>query len=349
VTAVTAGALLGMLSMSVLAGFALNARADADRQRAEAEGLVEFMLTDLRTTLKGVGRLDAMAAVNRRALQYYGNNDIAALPPESLQRRVRILHAMGEDDEARGDWSAAKGKFAEAHRTTKALLDKAPDDPNRVFDHAQSEFWIGEVAYEKKDYQDAKRGFVAYKELADRLLILDPTNSRSLREAGYADGNLCTLAIESTKKPREAIPLCQSALKYMEAAAERLHRTPDILADVANRHAWLADAYCVAGQREQCAAHRRTQEAILADLMRADTRNMWLKQKWISVQRVLGWLEFEAGNKRVALARLRRALKLSDQLVAFDHSNESWSLQRAVLTSDITQIKKMQTKRVAEK
>ena len=82
VTAVTAAALVGMLAMGVLTIFALNARAEADRQRNEAEGLVEFMLTDLRDRLKGVGRLDIMAAVNERTLHYYADQDISSLPPE---------------------------------------------------------------------------------------------------------------------------------------------------------------------------------------------------------------------------------------------------------------------------
>ncbi|MCC6924607.1 hypothetical protein [Novosphingobium sp.] len=61
---ITAGALLLSLILAALLVFALRARAEAERQRAEAEGLVEFMLTDLRDKLKGVGRLDVMDAVN---------------------------------------------------------------------------------------------------------------------------------------------------------------------------------------------------------------------------------------------------------------------------------------------
>ena len=54
-TAVTAVAVIAMLVMAALALIALNARREAERQRAEAEGQIEFMLTDLRTRLKGVG------------------------------------------------------------------------------------------------------------------------------------------------------------------------------------------------------------------------------------------------------------------------------------------------------
>ena len=63
---------------------AVQARYEAERQRASAEGLIEFMLTDLRERLKGVGRLDVLSAVNRRALSYYKQQDVDELPVESL-------------------------------------------------------------------------------------------------------------------------------------------------------------------------------------------------------------------------------------------------------------------------
>ena len=47
VMAVTAGAVAAMLVMAVLTWRRARARREAERQRAEAEGLIEFMLTDL--------------------------------------------------------------------------------------------------------------------------------------------------------------------------------------------------------------------------------------------------------------------------------------------------------------
>ena len=96
-TAVTAAAVIAMLIMAALAWFALDARREAERQRAEAEGQIEFMLTDLRERLRGVGRLDIMTAVNRRALAYYDRQrartaarDFAAMRrPASCTRSAR--------------------------------------------------------------------------------------------------------------------------------------------------------------------------------------------------------------------------------------------------------------------
>src|SRR5690606_41301049 len=92
VTAVTGAALAAMLAMGVLTALALEARAEAERQRAEAEGLVEFMLTDLGDRLEGVGRLDVLDAVSDRVLAYYEGQDLDRWPADSLERRARGLH-----------------------------------------------------------------------------------------------------------------------------------------------------------------------------------------------------------------------------------------------------------------
>jgi len=345
VTTVTATALVAMIAMGVLAGYALSAKAEAERERGEAEGLIEFMLTDLRSTLKGVGRLDAMTAANERALRYYSNKRLDWLPPDSLERRARILHAMGEDEETRGDYNGALTKFREAHRTTAALLAAAPNDPERIFDHAQSEFWIGHVGYARKQFTDAKKAFQAYKALADRLISIDPNNPKYLREAGYAEGNLCTIALKPSMNAAAALEACSSALSHMEAVTHRLGASGAMAEDLANRHAWLADAYYAKGDRVGEAAHRHIQERILRDLMQADPKNMKLKSKWIAAQRILAWMDADSAQEKLALARLKNAAAISDQMIAFDPSNKTWVRQRRGLDSDIAKINQKPSRR----
>ncbi|WP_262423299.1 hypothetical protein [Brevundimonas denitrificans] len=157
VTAVTAAALGGMLTMTLLTAMAIEARREAERQRAEAEGMVEFMLTDLRDTLEGVGRLDALDAVNTRALEYYEAQDIGRLPPDSLERRARVLLAIGTDLQTRGDLDQAMQHFEEARRTTAALLAADSDNPARMWAHAQSEQAVGVVASTRETGRGADR------------------------------------------------------------------------------------------------------------------------------------------------------------------------------------------------
>src|SRR5215469_6011014 len=223
VTAVTAASLVAMLAMGALTAFALIARSEAEHQRGEAEGLVEFMLTDLRDRLRGVGRVDVMTAVNQRALHYYSDEDLNSLPADSLERRARILHAMGEDDETRGDHAAALGKFREAERTTAALLAQRPNDPERIFDHAQSEYWIGYEDYTQSHLPAAKLHFLLYRHLAERMVAIAPARTRYRRELGYAETNLCSVTTEPPRDLKGALQHCGAAL----AAAVEAERHPD--------------------------------------------------------------------------------------------------------------------------
>lgn len=346
VTAVTAGALAAMLVMGVLTVFAINARQDAERQRAEAqrqrgeaEGLVEYMLTDLREKLKGVGRLDVMMAVNERALHYYSDQELEKLPVASLERRARILHAMGEDDENRGDIDAALAKFREASRTTAALLAEMPNDPERIYTHAQSEFWMGTIDYRHGRFAQAKVPFEAYKRLSDRLVSMAPDNPVYIHEAAYAEGDLCSVALQPPQDPGAALRNCLLALEHTEIVAGRDPSDEKLKADLANRHGWLADAYLAGNAYDRAESHRLIQERMLDELLKSDPRNMNLRSLWIASQRQLAWLEARRGDKDHARTRLERAMKTIDEMTKFDDENKYWSGQKASLEGDFNSLK----------
>lgn len=335
VTAVTAGALAVALVMSLLTVFAVNARTEAERQRGEAEGLVEFMLTDLRTRLKGVGRLDVMTAVNERALGYYSHEDIGKLPIDSLERRARILHAMGEDDEGRGDFEGALAKFREARRTTAALLAQAPNDPVRIFDHAQDDFWMGTIDYGQKRFARAKTSFLSYKRLAERLVAISPGNPVYIHEEAYAEGNLCSVALQPPQDPAAALKSCSRALADLEAVAARTGSTDALKFDIANRHAWLADAFLANDDLKAAENHRLIQERTLKELLKADPRNMRVKNAFLTSQRQLAWIEAQTGRKDAAKLRLEHAVKAIDEMTRLDDTNKPWSRLRSGLESDL--------------
>ena len=283
VTYVTAAAVTAMLMMTLLTAFALNARSEAERQRSEAEGLVEFMLTDLRDRLKGVGRLDVLTAVNQRALGYYQKQDLSDLTEASLERRARILHVMGEDDMRRGEVDRALAQFREAARSTATLLAESPEDPERMMAHAQSEFWVGYVDFDRENYAAAKTAFERYKALADRLVGLDSRNPEWRKEAAYADGNLCSIALEPPADLTGALRSCAAALHNMEQAAAII-RDGSLDGDLANRHGWLADTYKAIGDWPKALAQRRAQERLLRKMLTARPNDAAVKERWILLQ-----------------------------------------------------------------
>ena len=337
VTYVTATALAAMLAMALLTAFALNARAEAERQRGEAEGLVEFMLTDLRGRLKGVGRLDVLTAVNERALDYYKHQDLDDLPPESLERRARILYAMEEDDLDRGEPAKARARAHEAARTTAALLAADPDNPDRILAHAQSEFWVGRVDYDQQNYARAKISFERYKALADRLLAIDSRKPLWLQEAAYSEGNLCTIALAKPVDVKTALRTCAESLRLMEKA-RRASGDESLVDDVANRHGWLADAYLANNDRDAAWKHREVQEKLIESLVAHDPRNMDLKDLWLTSQFSMATLESQRGQISDAKRRLEEARRVVALMIAHDRGNILWEKRKQRIERDLADL-----------
>jgi tetratricopeptide (TPR) repeat protein len=321
--AISVAALVSTLVLAGLLIAAVSARNEAERQRQQAEGLIEFMLTDLRTRLEGVGRLDILGSVNQRAIAYYGaQGDLSRLPQASLERRARVLQAMGEDDQKRGRLDLALAEFREAQRVTAALLADQPDDPQRVYAHAQSEFWVGYTDFQRNRFGAARPHFQAYLDLATRLDELQPNDPRALRELGYAQGNICSLELKADATA--ALGACRKALAAMQRVARRLPGDPGVRSDLANRHAWLADALTRLGRRQEALAERREQSGIVDGLLRSDPLNASYRQDWMLARWQIALLLVDLGEKVEAQKYARQARDAAERLRLTDPENRDW-------------------------
>ena len=261
-------------------------------------------------------------------MAYYGEQgDLTDLPPESLERRARILHAMGEDDEKRGDLAKAEAKWAEARRTTAALLAQVPDDAERIFAHAQSEYWVGYAAYERKLYPKAHVNFVAYRNLAANLVAANPAKVEWMLEAGYAEGNLCSWALKSPDTVGLALGHCGRALRWAERAAAAKAGDAAVQASVINRLSWIARAYERNGDPLNGLPYRRRQLKLATELSARDPANAdWqelLARAEISLAEALANGDATARDEAPVFARAasNRLSKLRES----DPSNSTWS------------------------
>lgn len=325
VTLVVGAALLAMTGMTY---YAIQQRNDAQHQQDQAEGLVEYMLTDLRSQLKGVGRLDVMTGVNERAMDYYeAQGDLREMPAESLERRARILHAMGEDDEKRGDLDKALAKFTEAHRVTEALLARDRENPDRIFGHAQSEYWVGYIAYLKKDWAETNKYWLGYKSLADRLVEKDPENSKWIREAGFAEGNICTLSVHRTDTESSNPSHCRSALVRMQKMLADDPTDEKNIESVANRNSWMAEFYRNSGNFVNEVQHRKSAIKYAETLVRMVPDNLDYKEIWISTQLALARTEKRNGLMESAIKRAHEIGIELHTLTEKDPANKKWTDQ----------------------
>lgn len=331
VMAVTGASLFAALVMGVMTTIAIQARNEAQFQQAEAESLVEFMLTDLRKELKGVGRLGVMTDVNQRAMDFYKNQDLDNLSADGLERRARILHAMGEDEVKLGDIDGATEKFTEAHRITQTLLDRDPNNADRIFGHAQSVYWVGFIGHRNQDWAITRRYWTVYEELGQKLLTIAPDKPKWVREAGYGAGNLCTLELLSGGSLDAALNHCQAAIDHFSHARELSRGDPSSTADLANRYAWLGEVFEARGEREKELAARLAGEKLVAQLVRKDPQNLDWKDLWVVTEIAIAGVELSLGNEVNARRRLADAQKDINYLISADPKNTSWRSRQEMI------------------
>jgi tetratricopeptide (TPR) repeat protein len=253
-------------------------------------------------------------------LDYYQRQNLDGLGAPSLEQRAGILHALGEDDMKRGEVDRALEQFREASRSTAALLAKQPNDPERIYAHAQSEFWVGYVDFDRKNYRPAKRAFERYKTLADRLVAIDGRNPAWRKEAAFANGSLCSIALDPPPNVRAALASCAAALSNMTQAAASLG-DGSLEGDLANRHAWLADAYKASGDWARARNERSAQERILRTMLADHPNDASVQERWILLQ--ISMAEFYAREKDRTVGRrnLEQALAMLNAMIVLDPEN----------------------------
>lgn len=366
-TALAAGSLAIAAAMGLLAYATLLARNEAQRQRAEAvqargdaEGLIEFMLTDLREKLDAVGRLDALAVVSQRALQYYGGQDVDLSDADALGRRARTQMLIGEVDNLRGDLDSALRAYQQASATTLEQLERDPDNPQRLFDHSQSVFWVGYIDWQRGDLGQAEHHMRAYRDYAERLVALEPGRPEWQVELGYAVANLGALAFEQ-RRWTDALAYFDQSRAINEANVAEHPDDDAAKLDLGQDFSFTGEALSVLGRYDEAVASFEQEIALYDQLIAAagahelaESRRIWAGYFLAGIDADRGRLDAarqrlealeEAVQKRLSLGeddtRLREALAavLHERAVVESAlGDRAAALQRAAATLEASRI-----------
>lgn len=317
---VAAASVLGMVGTSGLALYAIDQRNEAREQRAEADGLIEYMLNDLREQLEPVGRLELLDGVGKRAMDYYARQKLADLSATELGRRVRAVQLVAEVQNLRGNNEEALPAFRQAARTTEELLARDPDNPEAMFNHGQSLFWVGYIAWQHGQMDEAKRAMEAYADISTRLAAMDRSNLEWQMEEAYSLSNLGTMAVDDGQLSR--------ALLYFERSADDTDRVS--LAEgrpaarqieLAGSLSWIATTLMQLGRISEAIEVRRDELAIYDTIIAADPANNEARKGRIFAASGLGQMLMLQGNKSDARSHLDSSIAEADRLIASDPEN----------------------------
>jgi len=323
-----AASLGGMAVTSGLAITAIQARDAAREQRRQAEGLIGFMLGDLKDKLEPIGKLDALAGVGGRVLDYYHNQPIADLSDSALSQRSQALSLMADVATQRGSTDTALALYNEALNGTAEAIRRKPDDPERLFEHAQNVFYVGEIAYVRGQLDEAARQLAEYKRLADGMVALDPNNMKYRMEVQNALTNLGSVRISQRRFP-ESAALSEQALNTIQALATADPNNRDYQKSLAETLGWAADAERDAGHIDRAIALRERHLALLNSFL-GRTGDVAYRQRLVGAERKLAMLYATRGQNDLAEQHARTAVAQGEQLTLIEPDNSKWLENSAV-------------------
>ena len=255
-SAVTLGALAFSGVMGISTYSAVKAREIANANRAEAEGLVEYMITDLKTNLEPVGRLDILDGVGSKVMAYYAGQDIAKMPDERIARQARAQHLLGQVALNAGRYEDAQNGLGTAYTLTKEILGRSPNNPQAIFAHAQSAFWVGEVYKVQRQTEKTAAYWQEYHDLAYRLYDKDNSNFDWVMEAAWAENNLGIIA-RYDRDYEDAKQHYASAIELFDQALQINPNAEFVLIEKVNALTGAEQAMLAQGHYKAALSYRR--------------------------------------------------------------------------------------------
>ena len=328
------------LIMAVLAVQAITARQAAERQRQaaiearqDAEELVGFMLGELRESVEELGRIDVLEGVGTQVLTYYQGFEGQSLGDEQLEFFADALRLSGDAAYRAGQLESARVQFDAAAEVTLEQLQRAPNNGDRIYAHAQSVFWLAALARREGDLEEAQAYFENYYELAVRLVEIDPNRLDWRLELAYGASNVGTILYDQGQF-RAAQPYFETSGEELAIIVTGYQREGNEAAfssamrDLATTFAWRADAAYSLDRMDEALEMRCSQAAIYDELNQTSMIDDWrLKANEFSSSKAIVHILESQGRHQLALNVLLSAESLIVALREHEPSEVRWAMQ----------------------
>jgi len=300
--------------------FAFQARRARDRaelKRAQAEDLINFMLTDLSTGLRPIGRLELLEQVGEKAEAYFTALSAEERTPAVISRNIAAMHQIGEVRIEYGDVDHAERIFEESLVAADRLARLAADFDQGYLRQAFTHYWLGVVALERKRPERALEAFERYGAIAAARAAALPASKTWALERAYAMTNIGTVHLGQADF-ETAVGFFETSIRLQE---QMVADHPDDLSaclEPATAYAWLGRL------------HKRRGQPVEA---------LTLYDRAREITRALCALDPENSTYRAyladSLAGLGRSLFFADRAVeAVAHQEEALSIYRTRFETD---------------
>ena len=320
---ITAASLLGMAIAVGLAVTAYIARNDAERRQAQAEDILGFMLGDLRKNLTKVGRLDLMRSVDDKATGYFATLNPRDLSDRALEEQARSLTGIGEVRVNEGNHKEAMTAFQEAHARSTALYEREPSNGQRLFDLAQAQYWIGFVAWQQGNFEDAALWLGKYRNSGIKLAAMDRSNFAWQKEAAYGYHNMAVLD-ESLGRYDQAEKAMLAERGLYEQWLKQYPKDLELRWEAANIDSWLGSLALRRGRLEEAENYFHAYAENNRRNVEIEANDAKLKLRSADSLLFLYSIQIQRGRINEAKVSAFRAMEIIEPLFKQDPRNSEW-------------------------
>ncbi len=297
-------------------------RTVAEQRRDQAEGLLGFVLGDLRDKLKPIGRLDVLDNVGDQALKYFAAVPEAELTSEELFRRATALSQIGEVRIEQGKLEQALAPIKESLALSTKLVARNPQNAQWRLGLGASHYFLGAVLMNRGEPTAALKHWETYHSIAADLAAQHPANTQYQNELFMAGSNLgAVYQAQGALEPARA--RFDGALKSAATLAAGDPR-PEAQTNLAYAHNQLG---LVLGQLGKLDASREQLQREVTQrerLLGADPKNAENKLRLGTSRYFLGQVLEAMGDTGAALEQYVPANRQMAELVASDQANTRW-------------------------
>jgi len=338
------------LAMTGLAIFALAAEREAQKQakaantaRDQADGLINFMLLDLRDKLKPIGRLKILGDVSNKARAYLDGLPSEQMNSSRMRQRAVMLTNLGDVLKDEGDLSESLDALQQSLKIDQRLADGDPTNIVWQGDLVAGYNRLGEALRAKGNSQAALDAFQQALGIGKRLVERDQTNNvwqSSLASSYQGIGQVH----ESGGNLKGALEAYQLSLKIRQMLVERDRGNTEWQRNLGVIYNRVGDVFSDEGKIQESLDAFEQSLAIAKSVAENDPGNTdWQSDLSVCYERVADMLK-EQGKLAEALADFQLSLNIRRTLVEQDKSNTSWQRNLGINYLNVGDVYKAQSK-----
>ncbi len=329
----------GALALAVLAGVAAARNAQlaqtVSARELQSRRLTTFMLGELADQLRPLGKLDLLSRIGEQGLKVLSPTDLHdELPADTLQR-AKALVVIGEINSSRGknQLAMAGTALARAYAMLVAMGHVPGVDTGDYYKTlGASAFWLGQIAYDAGQLDEASKQMARYREASAQWLAAAPGHPPARAELGYALGSLSSIAMRRGRWDDAQRGFAESLDLKLAVLADH---PGDVEAQdaIANARTWLGQVAHLKGESAQALDLYEAARTVQLQLARdRPGESVRLRDLCVVESRRAEALQ-ALGRRAEALAARRAAVAWMNQALVNGASNAFWQAESLLADS----------------